>query len=85
MKNETVDQAIFSLPIGELSPIIESAEGFHIVRVIERQDAGMVPFTKAQVEIKEKIQNERRQSQMEAYIRDVKSKAQVWTIFDEEK
>lgn len=85
LKNETVDQAIFSLPIGELSPIIESAEGFHIVRVIERQDAGMVPFTKAQVEIKEKIQNERRQSQMEAYIRDVKSKAQVWTIFDEEK
>lgn len=85
LKNETVDQAIFSLPVGELSPIIESAEGFHIVRVLERQDAGMVPFTKAQVEIREKIQNERRQEQMQAYIKDVKSKAQVWTIFDEDK
>ncbi|WP_165698886.1 peptidylprolyl isomerase [Bremerella volcania] len=85
LKNETVDRAIFSLPIGELSPIIESAEGFHIVRVLEREDAGMVPFTKAQVEIREKIQNERRQEQMQAYIKEVKSKAQVWTIFDEAK
>ncbi|WP_158261036.1 MULTISPECIES: peptidyl-prolyl cis-trans isomerase [Pirellulaceae] len=85
LKNETVDRAIFSLPIGELSPIIESPEGFHIVRVTEREDAGMVPFTKAQVEIKEKIQNERRQEQMQIYIKDVKSKAQVWTIFDEAK
>jgi len=83
LKNETIDQAIFSLPVGELSPIIESAEGFHIVRVLEREAAGMVPFTKAQVEIKEKIKNDRRQEQMKAYIAEVKSKAQVWTIFDE--
>lgn len=85
LKNETIDKAIFSLPVGELSPIIESQEGFHIVRVLEREDAGMVPFTKAQVEIKEKIQNERRQEQMQIYIKEVKSKAQVWTIFDEAK
>lgn len=85
LKNETVDQAIFSLPVGELSPIIQSEEGFHIVRVLEREDAGMVPFTKAQVEIKEKIKNDRRQEQMQAYIMDVKSKAQVWTVFDEAK
>ncbi|MFN3152562.1 peptidyl-prolyl cis-trans isomerase [Bremerella sp.] len=83
LKNETVDRAIFSLPIGELSPIIESSEGFHIVRVLEREEAGMVPFTKAQVEIKEKIKNDRRQEQMQAYITEVKAKAQVWTVFDE--
>ncbi|MEW4566145.1 peptidyl-prolyl cis-trans isomerase [Bremerella sp. JC770] len=85
LKNETVDQAIFTLPVGELSPIIESQEGFHIVRVVDRQEAGMVPFTKAQVEIKEKIKNERRQEQIQAYVTEVKAKAQVWTIFDEAK
>ncbi len=85
LKNETVDQAIFSLPVGELSPIIESQEGFHIVRVLEREEAGMVPFTKAQVEIKEKIKSNRREEQMQAYIMEVKSKAQVWTIFDDKK
>ena len=85
LKNETVDQAIFSLPVGELSPIIESQEGFHIVRVLEREEEGMVPFTKAQVEIKEKIKNNRREEQMQAYIKEVKGKAQVWTIFDDKK
>ncbi|WP_158265324.1 peptidyl-prolyl cis-trans isomerase [Blastopirellula marina] len=85
LKNETVDQAIFSLPIGELSPILESPEGFHIVRVTDREDAGMVPFTKAQVEIKEQIKKERKQREMAAYIKEVKSKAQVWTIFDNDQ
>ena len=85
LANETIDRVIFNLPVGELSPIIESSEGFHIVRVIDRKEAGMVPFTEAQVEIKEKIKNERSQEQMQAYIKEIKSKAQVWTIFDDEK
>ncbi|WP_158545433.1 peptidylprolyl isomerase [Bremerella cremea] len=84
LKNETVDQAIFTLPVGELSPIIESQEGFHIVRVVEREEEGMVPFTEAQVEIKEQIKKQRKQKATEAYIQEVKAKAQVWTIFDEE-
>ena len=84
LKNEAVDQAIFTLPVSELSPIIESPEGFHIVRVIEREDEGMVPFTQAQVEIKEQIKKQRKQKATEAYIKEVKEKAQVWTVFDDE-
>lgn len=82
LKNETIDQAIFSLPVGELSPILESEEGYHIVRVTEREEEGMVPFTKAQIEIKEQIKKDRKKEQMEAYIKGIKEKAQVWTIFD---
>lgn len=84
LKNETVDEAIFTLPVGELSPILESDEGFHILRVTDREDEGMVPFTKAQVKIKEQIKNDRRKAQMESYIQGVKDKAQVWTIFDDQ-
>ena len=83
LKNETVDKAIFSLPVGELSPILESDEGYHIVRVTDREEEGMVPFTKAQIEIKEQIKSDRKKEQMEAYIKSVKDKAQVWTIFDD--
>ena len=31
-----------------MSPILESDEGFHIVRVLERQEAGRKPFTDVQ-------------------------------------
>ena len=45
---EELDRALFGLPIGQLSPILESNSGFHIIRVIERQDAMRTPFADAQ-------------------------------------
>ena len=36
---EALDQALFTLPVGKLSPIIEGPTGFHIVRVTEREEA----------------------------------------------
>ena len=39
LSSETLNQAIFSLPVGQLSPkILESQDGFHIIRVVERQE-----------------------------------------------
>ena len=55
-----IDKAIFSLPVGQLSDIIKTDQGFHIVRVIERQDAGKIDFREAQVEIKQKLESEKR-------------------------
>ena len=42
--SEVIDQAIFRLPVGKLSRILEDHKGFHIVRVIQRKEAGRVPF-----------------------------------------
>ena len=39
-----LDAAIFSLPIGRLSDIIETRDGFHIVRVIDRNEASVTSF-----------------------------------------
>jgi len=83
LKNEVIDDAIFSLPVGELSPIIESPEGYHIVRVVQREPEGKVPFLEAQKEIKGLIKKERRQAEVEAYLQEVKARSQVWTIFDD--
>lgn len=85
LKNETIDAAIFSLPANRLSQIIESAEGYHIVRVTEREDESMKPFRDAQLEIKEKIRHERANEAQREYVTGVRKRTQVWTIFDEEK
>ena len=42
--SSTLDEAIFTLPVGELSPILTDRTGFHIVRIIERVDAHCTPF-----------------------------------------
>ena len=79
----TLDEVIFSLPIGKLSTIIEDRIGYHIVRVSERVDAHRTPFRDAQVEIQIQIHNERRQARLDEYLAGLRDKIYVWTIFDE--
>ncbi|MFM8708253.1 MAG: hypothetical protein ACKOHK_09260, partial [Planctomycetia bacterium] len=56
----------------------------HIVRVIERADAGRTPFIEAQVGIRGKLLDERRKREMEEYLAAVRARTPVWTIFDDE-
>jgi len=84
LASEAIDQAIFTLPVGRLSERLEDSEGFHIVRVIERTEAGHVPFEQAQVEIKETLRKERVKEQVTAYVEKLRQQIPVWTAFDEQ-
>ena len=83
LASDVLDQAIFSLPIDRLSDRLEDAEGFHIVRVIERIDAGRVPFEQAQVDIKETLRKEHVKEQVNAYVAKLKQEIPVWNTLDE--
>jgi len=82
--SQPLDTAVFSLPVGQMSPIIEDDKGFHIVRVIDRRDAGRKPFTDVQAEIRKKITEERTVEAKVKYVEDLKKKTVIWTIYDEE-
>lgn len=79
---KVVDEALFSLPLGQLSPIIDDGSALQILRVLERREAGVVPFTEAQAEIKKKIQNERIKDQTKTYVNELYGKTKIWTIFE---
>lgn len=81
--SDALNKALFTLPVGQLSPIIETQTGFHIVRVLERRAAGRTSFVEAQVEIEKKIQQERKQKRMEEYMAQLREETRVWTIFDD--
>lgn len=72
-----LDEAIFTLPVGELSDIIETRDGVHIIRVLERKEARHKPFRDAQVEIKERLINERRQDEFRQYMEELKREIPV--------
>lgn len=82
LASETLDQAIFTLPVGRLSERLEDSEGFHIVRVIERTQAGRVPFEQAQVDIKETLRKEHIKSQITAYVAKLKQEIPVWNSLE---
>lgn len=80
--SRVLDEAIFSLPVGQLSTILEDSTGLHIVRVVERVEAGRRPFVDAQVEIRERLLTERRERAMNEYLAKVRERTPVWTMFE---
>ena len=82
LASKGLDEAVFSLPIGQLSTIIEDGESLHIVRVTERQDAGRKPFLEAQVAIRDALREERRKKALDEYLGKLRERTPVWTVFE---
>lgn len=72
-----LDKAIFELPIGELSDVIESKDGFHIVRVLERTESTHKPFLEAQVDIKKQLLEERRNAAFKKHLEKLRDRIPV--------
>jgi parvulin-like peptidyl-prolyl isomerase len=79
-----IDEAVFTLPRNRLSQIIEDERGFHIVRILDREDAHQIDFVEAQADIKEKLKKQKVQEQVMAFVDRLKSRTRVWTVFDDE-
>lgn len=80
---EELDRALFGLPVQGLSPIIESESGLHIIRVIEREMGGYVPFSEAQTKIRPKIHEQQSAQQLRKYVARLREQIPVWTVFDD--
>jgi parvulin-like peptidyl-prolyl isomerase len=82
LASKLLDEAIFTLPIGQLSTILEEQNALHIVRVTERVEAGRTPFLEAQTGIRATLRQQRREKQLKDYLARLKARTPVWTVFD---
>ena len=82
LRSDKLDSALFSLQLGQMSDIIETEQGFHIVRVIKRKEAGRTPFTEAQSDIRDKLKEEQRQQLVEKEVVKIREGSKIWTVFD---
>ena len=81
--SDVLDEAIFSLPVNRLSLKLEDQSGFHIVRVLEREEARRIEFKEAQDAIREKLQEDDRKRQIREYVEKLHKDTYIWTIFDQ--
>jgi beta-lactamase regulating signal transducer with metallopeptidase domain len=80
--SEVLDEAIFTLPVGQLSQILEDMRRFHIIRVVERNDQMVTPFTETQPEIRKQIHEARVREKRQQYRFNLRKTIPVWNIFD---
>jgi parvulin-like peptidyl-prolyl isomerase len=88
--SKEIDSALFDprLPVGQLSPIIKEANGYHIIRVTSREARRVMPFLEAQVQIRQKrdkIAKQRFEKQLQEYLAKLEARTPISTIFDGQK
>jgi parvulin-like peptidyl-prolyl isomerase len=75
---EALDRAAFTVPVGEVSPVIEAGYGFHILKIDARTDETLKPFDEVQAEIETKIQNDRFAAEYKNYMKKAWTEATIW-------
>jgi parvulin-like peptidyl-prolyl isomerase len=78
---KAMDEALFTLQIGQMSTIIDSGPAFHIIRVLERKEAGRKAFTDVQADIRDRLKEKRYQKEAVKYLTKLRSDARIWTVF----
>lgn len=84
LKSKQLDHFIFSIEPGRLSQIIEDELGFHIIEVLEREDAHTVTFEEAQLKMRNALVEKKRSELREAFHKRIMDRTVIWTRWPED-
>ncbi len=71
------DSEAFAMEIGEISGIIETQFGYHIIKKTDHEKGGETNFVDARDQIRDLIRHSRRGAAMTAYVEELRSKATI--------
>jgi len=77
MTKPFADAAFSCKPSNVCDKVIQTDYGFHIIKVTDRKEAGMVPYDEIKEEIKTKLTQEKRNKAFQEYINSKQAKATI--------
>ena len=76
MVKEFADAA-FATKVGQLSKVVETQYGYHIIKVTDHKDGGMTSFDKAKADIVKSLQDKKKNEAFKQLIEKVKAGAKI--------
>jgi len=71
------EESAFQLKPGQLSDIVETQYGYHIIKVTDRKDAGGIPFEQTKDDIINRLMQKKQFEFIKKYIQSLKDKADI--------
>lgn len=71
------EETAFSLSPGEVSGIVQTDFGYHLIKVVEKQEAAVVPYENVENDIGNFLTEQKTNTAIEQYIEDLKAKADI--------
>lgn len=72
-----LEQALTSVQVGQITGIVETAEGLHIVRVDDKKPRQFRPFEQVKAEIQSLVFQQKTEDQYQIWMADLKNKAYI--------
>lgn len=74
---EPLDKTLFNLPVGKISPVVKSAYGYHIFKVMDIQPARTRPFSDCKEDVMAAIRAQKEEAAFAVWLEGLKTKAIV--------
>ena len=81
LASDELNKQIFSIPLNKMSEIIKDTGGYHIIRVLERRQAGTTPLSEIQDDIRATVRKNKIAQSQQRVMEDMVDRIPVWSLF----
>jgi len=74
---EPFAEAAFKLKVGEVSDIVKTPFGYHLIKVTDRKDEKQLTYEEVKDQIREQLEKGKKQEVMQKYVAALKKKAKI--------
>ncbi|PLX85189.1 MAG: hypothetical protein C0617_05760 [Desulfuromonas sp.] len=71
------EEAVFALKVGEVGPVVETQFGFHLVKLIDRQEAAPLDLAEAEPKIRKFLKDEAGARHLKDWVAGLRSRAVI--------